>query len=372
MKLYHKTLSVLTVIAACALASGSCTGGKKGDSDAGKKEEIPGVKVQEVYERDVPQIFTYTAETEADKVNNISSSMPLRIKSILVEEGQRVGKGESVVVLDDVNTTTYTLQVENAQAQLENAKAQYANVKLDYDRAVRLFEIGGGTRQQVDQMHTQLISAQNGVTTASNSLASARRALSNARENSVLTSPVSGVVTARNYDPGDMTSTMPILTVSQINPMKIIINMSETEYPLVHTGMGATVKLDTYGDEEFSGTVSKIVPTVDPATRTFAVEITLPNPDSRLLPGMFARVELNLGEEKHVVVPDLAVVKQQGSGNQYVYLLKPDGTVEYVKVELGQRIGASYEVLSGVPTGSKVVISGQNALSNGKKVRVTN
>ncbi len=345
----------------------SC-GGEKKSSDK-SAEEKPIVKIEEVFEREVPQLFTYTAETEADKINNISSSTPLRIKSILVEEGERVSKGQRLVIMDDVNTTTYQLQVDNAKAQLDNAEAQLANVKLDYDRAVQLFKIGGGTRQQVDQMHTQLVSAQNGVVTARNSLASAKRALANASENSVLTSPVSGVITARNYDPGDMTGSLPILTVSQVQPIKTVINVSETEYSLVHTGMPAKVTFDTYGDEVFQGTITKILPTVDPSTRTFAVEIDIPNGDSRILPGMFARVELNLGTQRHVVVPDRAVVKQQGSGNQYVYVYS-DGKVSYNKVELGQRIGDSYELLSGVPSGAQVVISGQNALANGKEVQV--
>lgn len=367
MRASTTTLRALTGIAVACMALTSCGGDKKTTEKTA--EEKPVVKIEEVFERDVPQVFTYTAETEADKINNISSSTPLRIKSILVEEGQRVSKGQSLVILDDVNTTTYQLQVDNAKAQVDNAEAQLANVKLDYDRAVQLFKIGGGTRQQVDQMHTQLVSAQNGVVTARNSLASAKRALANASENSVLTSPVAGVVTARNYDPGDMTGSLPILTVSQVQPMKTVINVSETEYSRIHTGMPARVMFDTYGNEIFHGTVSKILPTVDPSTRTFAVEIDIPNSDSRILPGMFARVELDLGTQRHVVVPDRAVVKQQGSGNQYVYVYA-DGKVSYNKVEIGQRIGDSYELLSGVPSGAKVVITGQNALSNGKEVKV--
>lgn len=369
MQAYQITLRAFALAAIVCMALTSCGGKDKADKDKAGKEEKPVVKIQQVFESEVPQIFTYTAQTEADKINNISAAAPLRIKSILVDEGQRVSRGQSLVVLDDVNTTTYQLQVDNAKAAVENAKAQYANVKLDYDRAVQLFKIGGGTRQQVDQMQTQLITAQNNVTTAQNSLASARRALANASENSVLTSPVSGVVTARNYDPGDMTSALPILTVSQVQPMKIVINVSETEYSLIKTGMAANVTFDTYGSELFNGTISKILPTVDPATRTFAVEITIPNSDSRILPGMFARVELNLGTQRHVVVPDRAVVKQQGSGNQYVYVYK-DGKVSFNKVELGQRIGNSYELLSGVASGDEVVISGQNALANGREVQV--
>ncbi len=353
MTLKHLGIS----IAALAMLT-ACSGEKK-DEKKQQKEEIPTVKVETVQTRNVEQQFTYTATTEAEKVNNISSSMPLRIERILVDEGQNVAAGQQVVILDDVNTTSYELQVSTAEAQLRN-------VQVEYNRAQELLRIGGGTKQQVDQLALQLA-------TARNSVASAKRALSNARENRVLTSPVSGVVTARNYDPGDMTASLPILTVAQVRPIKIVINVSETEYALVHTGMKANMTFDTYGNEEFTGTITKIMPTVDPATRTFGVEITLPNSDNRVLPGMFGRVTLTLGEANHVVVPDLAVVKQQGAGDKYVYIYDPQtSTVKFCKVELGQRLGASYEVLSGVEPGSQVVISNQSGLADGKKVKLLN
>lgn len=348
-----KTLiaSPLSLLLLCGCSSGADS---KKDT-ANEQEELPLVKVETVYEKEVDNLATYTATTEADKINNISSSAPLRIKSILVDEGQWVGQGQKVVVLDDVNATTYQLQVANAEASLKN-------IQTEYNRALELFNIGGGTKQAVDQMETQLINARNAV-------ANAKRALRNAQENTVLTSPVNGVVTARNYDPGDMTGALPVLTVAQVQPVKILINVSESEYSLIHKGMNASVKFDTYGEEEFIGTVSKIMPTVDSQTRTFGVEITVANPNNRILPGMFARVTLNLGTALHVVVPDRAIVKQQGSGDRYVYVYS-NGTVSFHKVELGRRIGSDYELLSGVESGAQVVISGQNALADGKKVKL--
>lgn len=317
---------------------------------------MPTVKVETVEARDVDQLGTYTASVEAQIVNNISANAPNRIKQILVDEGQNVAAGQKVVILDDVNTFSYETQVNNAKANLEN-------VQLNYNRAVELLKIGGGTQQNVDAMQIQL-------TNAKNSLAQAERALKNARENTVLTSPISGVVTARNYDPGDMTGNLPIITVSRVQPVKIVINVTESELPKVKKGMPALIKFDTYGDEEFKGTVSTVMPTVDPQTRTFGVEITMPNADNRVLPGMFGRVTLNLGTRNRVVIPDKAVVKQQGSGNQYVYVLNADGTVSYNKVELGQRLGDEYEIISGVDAGSRVVINGQSKLANGIKVNI--
>ncbi|MDE6682596.1 MAG: efflux RND transporter periplasmic adaptor subunit, partial [Muribaculaceae bacterium] len=180
---------------------------------------------------------------------------------------------------------------------------------------------------------------------------------------------ISGVVTARNYDPGDMTGALPILTIAVVQSGNIVINVTESELSHVKRGMEANITFDTYGDEVFKGTVTMVAPTVDPSSRTFGVEITSANSDSRILPGMFGRATLNLGTQNRVVVPDKAVVKQQGSGDHYVYVYNPaNQTVSYNKVELGQRLGAEYELLSGVEPGSEVVVSGQNRLANGRKV----
>ena len=343
-------------LSALTLMAGACSSEEKQTEKKQVEEKIPVVNVETVESRVVDQLAVYTATVQPEIVNNISANMQNRIKAIYVDEGQRVGAGQKVALLDDVNTFNYETQVNNAQANLQN-------VQVNYNRAVELLKIGGGTKQQVDNMEIQLVNAKN-------QLAQAQRALRNARENTVLTSPISGVVTARNYDPGDMTGNLPIVTVARIQPVKIVINVSESELPKVHRGMSAGVKFDTYGDEQFNGTVTTVMPTIDEQSRTFGVEIRLPNGDGRVLPGMFGRVTLNLGKENRVVVPDKAVVKQQGSGNQYVYVYNSDGTVSYNQVQLGQRLGNEYELISGVESGSRVVTTGQAKLANGKKVKL--
>lgn len=356
MKITNNVKACLFTMAATGMLMASCS---KGDSAAKgaqeEQDEAPLVKIEKVYETEVMQKGVYTSTVEADLINNISSNMANRIKEIYVDDGMQVSKGQKLVVMDDVNIVNYETQVANAKANLDNVQA-------NYNRALELYKIGGGTKQNVDAMETQLITAQN-------SLASAERTLRNARENTVLTAPMSGVVTARNYDPGDMTGAMPILTIAKIHPVKVVCNISESEYSKVKKGMIVDCTFDTYGDEVFKGTVSMVSPTIDTSSRTFGIEITVPNNDSKILPGMFGRVTFNFGEERHVVVPDQAVVKQPGSGNQYVYVYK-DGKVSYNKVELGQRIGTAYEILSGVADGDEVVTSGQSKLANGMEVRV--
>lgn len=336
-----RTHSLVSSLVFAAIISG-CSNSQSGDTQANTEVQLPKVKIENVHRQQVEQLEEYTATVEAFKTNNISSSSPNRIKQILVDVGSHVAKGQKVVVLDDVN-------IEQLRVRLENAEREY-------NRAVKLLEIGGGTQQSVDQLKTELDAS--------------RRQYRNLMENTVLVSPVAGVVTARNYDPGDMTGSLPILTIEQVNPVKVMVNVSEADFPKVHKGMKVSIKLDVYPDEEFTGTVYLIHPSVDSSTRTFTVEITIDNKDNKVLPGMFARVTFNYGTRDNVVVPDRAVVKQSGSGNKYVYVLNADSTVSYNRVELGRRIDNTYELLSGVDDGSNVVVSGQTRLANGAKVSV--
>lgn len=347
------SFSSFAFLASSLFVISGCSQKNKGNEE--EKVEKPVVQVATVREQEVADNITLTTSIEADKINNITSASPNRIKQILVDEGTLVARGQKLVIMDDVNTDSYQLQVENAKANLKN-------IEINYNRAVELLKIGGGTKQQVDQMELQLINARN-------ALASAERTLRNMSENTVLVSPVNGVVTARNYDPGDMTGGLPILTVGTITPVKAIVNVNESDFSKIHKGMKAGIALQAYPDSEFTGTVTMISPTVDAASRTFGLEITIPNPDNKILPGMFGRVTLNLGEALHPVVSDKAVEKQRGSGNHYVYIYK-DGKIRLSMVTLGRRIGNIYEIISGVNPGDQVVVSQKAKLSDGMEVEL--
>ncbi|MDE6654716.1 MAG: efflux RND transporter periplasmic adaptor subunit [Muribaculaceae bacterium] len=328
-------------LAACAVG---CSGQEKSADTETVAEEtvlLP-VEVSVASRQDVPQMKSYTATVEAENTNNIASSMPNRIKTITVDVGDHVRKGQTVATLDRSNITQLKLSLDNAQRE--------------YDRAVKLLQIGSGTQQQVDQLKTQLDATQS--------------QYDNMLENTVLVSPISGVVTARNYDPGDMTGQLPIVTVGQITPsVKVMINITENDFTKVKTGLPVEVTFDAFPEEVFKGKISRIYPTVDPNTRTFQTEILINNPQGQVLPGMFARVSMDLGSQQHVVVPDLAVVKQTGSGNKYVYVYS-NGKVTFTQIELGQRLGDSYELLSGIQDGDTVVVAGQSRLIDGAQVEV--
>lgn len=323
-----------------ALVLGACT--KKQDAKTATTDVKPKVKIAVVETRDVPQDMEFTATVEPEVKNNIAPSSPGRIRKIFVEVGARVSKGQKLAQMDN--------------AMLSNSEVQIENLRRVYKRVSGLFAVGGASQQELDNAKLQLDVAETN--------------LKNLGENTFLLSPINGIITARNYDEGDMYSgQMPIMTVMQISPVQLKINVSESYYSKVKTGMPVDVKVEVFGNETFNGKVNLIYPTIDERSRTFGVEVKLNNNNGKVRPGMFARVKMNFGSMKHVVVPDMAIIKQSGSGERFVYVFA-NGKVNYRKVELGQRIGSEYELISGVENGEQVVLSGQSKLNDNMEVEI--
>ena len=161
-----------------------------------------------------------------------------------------------------------------------------------------------------------------------------------------------------------------MITVEQIKPVKLLVAISESEYTKVKKGDSVEITADAVPGKTFYGKVDKIYPTIDAATRTFTAEVVVDNNYSTLRPGMFARVTVDFGSNFNVVIPDVAVVKQQGSGERFVYVLNADGTVTYQEIVLGRRMGTEYEVLEGLSDGAKIVTGGMIRLKDGIKVTV--
>ena len=339
MKTMFKSLLVVVAMAAVAC------GGAEDKSAAQAEVKLPKIEVEKAVARDVVQQVIFTGSVEAEVVNNIAPQSPRRITDIRVDVGDHVSKGDVLVSLE--NTA------------LSQAKAQMDNAKLEYERTNELYEFGGASKSEWDARRLQYEVA--------------KSAYENLLENTTLVAPISGIVSARNYDKGDMTGGSPVLVIEQIRPVKIMINVSEALFSKIRKGMKVYVTLDAYGEEQFAGSIARIYPTINNATRTFPVEVSVPNRDERVRPGMFARVTLPFGKAKRVVVEDRAINKLMGSGDRYVYIFDAaTSTVRYSKVELGRHMGTEYEIISGIKAGEAVVVKGQLALTNGAQAEVVN
>lgn len=340
----------IRIIGAAALvfavtACGSNAGKDAQNAQTAETEEIelPKVSVAEAVVKTVPQNAVYTSTVQANIVNNIAPQSASRIKKINVEVGDFVSKGQILAEMDVANLESVRLQMVNDSTELERIKG--------------LYEVGAVSKSDLDAMQL--------------SFNVRKTSYENLKENTILRAPISGVITARNYDNGDMYSMQqPLYTVQQITPVKLLVGVSEVQYTKVRKGDTVVITADALPGESFKGTIDRVYPTIDPATHTFNVEVKVSNANRRLRPGMYARVVVNFGNEEGVVIPDQAVVRQVGSGDKFVYVLNADNTVAYKKVVLGTRMGTKYEVLEGVSEGDKVVINGQLRLKDGVEVEV--
>lgn len=305
---------------------------------------LPKVKVQGVRMDNVQQQVVYTANLEAYVKNNIAPQQPRRIKKLYVEVGDHVRQGQLLVQLDD--------------SFLTQAAAQLDNSRKEWERARDLYEVGGTSRSELDSRTM--------------SYEVAKSSYENMVENTRLVAPCAGVISARNYDNGDMIGQSPVYVLDQIDRVKIRFSASEQYTSVFRKGMKIPFTLDAFPGEQFTGVVSRFNPTVDPATHSFQVELTYANPREKVRPGMFARVIVPLGKKRNIICPDRAVQKLMGSGDRFVYVLEEDGTVRYSKVTLGRRMDDTYEILDGLADGDIVVIEGQAALKSGCKVEVVN
>lgn len=317
--------------------------------NAGKKQDqtvaqgTPVVSVAVASKQNVPQTSVYSATVSANVINNIASQSAGRIQKLNVDVGDFVSAGQVLAEMDRV--------------QLDQAALRLSNQETELNRVKGLLEAGGISQSDYDALNL--------------SYKVAKSAYNNLLENTILRAPVSGVVTARNYDRGDMyTMASPIYTVQQITPVKILVAVSETDYTKVKRGDSVTITADAIPGKEFSGSIVRLYPVMDPSSHTFNVEVSVKNTGRELRPGMYARVSVNFGDNVSIVIPDSALGKQQGSGDKIVYLLKEDGTVDIKVVAPGRHFDGKYEILSGINEGDKVVTNGQTSLRSGDKVEV--
>lgn len=358
-KLKDKIMKNFKLISAAAgiiiLITGCMSEKNKGAAITGEDSagQVPVIKVTELKPVTIARSVDFTATVLPFDEVNMSPSTPGRIDRIFVEVGDRVRKGDNLFLMD--------------RTQLIQARIQLASLEKDLARLDTLLRAGSARQQQYDQLKTQYELMKSNV--------------SYLDENTLLEAPFSGVITGRYFEEGEMYSGAPtaasggksaIVTLMQINPVKLTINVSEQYFTLVKKGMPVRISSDVYKNQLFTGTISLVYPTVNPLTRSFQTEIEIPNKDEKLRPGMFVRVSLDLEKIETFAVPASTVLIQEGTNIRYVFVEK-DGMVSRVEVIPGKRYDDMVEIISeSLVTGDRIVVQGQARLTSGDKVKVVN
>lgn len=326
----------------------SCGGtGQEESQEQPAEEQVVVVETQIIQTQTLPQQISYSGNIEAWETAFISGQSGIRINRVYVEEGDRVNKGQLLATMD--------------ATQLNQAQIQLNLVKRQVERLDTLYKIGSVSGQQFDQAQTDY---QNALST-----------YQNLAQNTRLTANFSGVITGKHFTAGEVfvpsADAPAILTLMQVEPVKVIINVAESYFGRIKEGMQAIVKSDVYPDKEFTGTVYRKSPTIERSSRTFETEIRVANKERLLRPGMFARVTLDLGEVEGIYVPAPAVINQPGTTNQYVFVKNGD-RVERVSVETGNRYQDLIRVASGLEAGQTIITEGMAKLNQGTLVRAVN
>ena len=350
MNTINFTKYVAMIVIAGLVLSACSPGGADGESASNNGRTVEPVRVLEIGLGDVARSITHTAHLQAYREVHLASSTPGRIQRVLVEPGQHVAAGQVVVEMD--------------QTQLHQARVQLQSLQTDYRRMDTLRRVGSISQQQYDQMKTQYELAQSN--------------LAFLEENTSLVAPFSARVSGKYYENGEMFSGAPntpagkaaIISLVQISQMKAVVHVAERHYTFIQPDMHVKIRADVFPDTIFAGRVSRVYPVIDPLTRTFKVELSIPNQGEKLRPGMFARATMELDQVQAFLVPSLAVLKLQGSNDRYVFL-EDNGRARRVVVELGDRFDDMVELISDdIHEGDRLIIAGQARLLDGMEVTV--
>lgn len=349
----NRILTIATVAGLAIMVS--CSQGEPkeklqtGETSQAKKEMV---RVMELQMQTVARSIEYPATLTAYDEVHLAPASPGRIEGIFAEVGDRVVKGAPLVQMD--------------RTQLHQAEIQLKNLETDFARLDTLAKYGSIAQQPYDQMKTQLDITKSNVEFL--------------KENTRLLAPFNGIISGRYFEPGEMYSGAPntqagkaaVLSIVQIDRLKAIVALSEKYFPQVKNGMEATVGIDIYPNQAFTGRVERVHPTIDPSNRTFNVEIIINNREGLLRPGMFSRITFDLDKEEAILLPSMAVLKMQGSNDRYLFVEK-NGVAKRISVTIGKRYDDDIEVFSdSLHPGDHIIIAGQSRLLDGIPVEVKN
>jgi membrane fusion protein (multidrug efflux system) len=283
----------------------------------------------------------------ANESVDVTAKVSNLVTAVRFAEGQQVAQGSVLVELDGAQ----------ARADLAIAEAALAESRSQYARSRELYATRALSEAQLEQIEATLKANEARVVSARSRLG-----------DTVIRAPFAGRVGLRRVSVGSLVNPGAVITtLDDTRTIKLDFTIPETFLAEVTPGLGITANSVAYPDHNFSGKVASIDSRVDPSTRSVTVRALVPNPEGVLKPGMFLTVRLTRGERDALVIPEEAVVPEQG--DVFVFVVK-DGRAEKRLIHTGQRLVGSVQVTDGLAAGEVVVTEGTQKLRDGAEVRV--
>jgi len=307
-----------------------------------QEERVEQVRTTVLQPREIEREISVSTNLQGYLTQNVAPSLTGKIEHIYREVGDHVGAGADLVRMD--------------QTQYKTTKISLSNLEIEKNRITQLLKTGSATQQQYDQIIAQYNSTKEQVDFL--------------QINTYVKAPFAGVISAKNYEDGELYSGQPILVLTQIDKLKALVAIPETYFPLFKAGMKLTLTSEIYPNQVFPATVEVVYPTIDASSHTFQVKIVIPNGKSLLRPGMYVTTSIGLGKAKTIVAPYQAVEKLVGANDRYVFI-NENGRAKRVSVTLGQRFDQEIEIIAPeIVPGVEMVTTGQHKLVDGVKINV--
>lgn len=368
-------ISRMTAGAALALALTGCSGKEHeaGNRQAEPAAVVTGITVETVKSGNLPETQEIAGTVRARTSAVVSTRIPGTVSVLRVREGDRVRKGQLLAQLDaqenQATAAVASAGIDEARRGLDETLSRKRLADTTFERYQRLFNEQAVSRQEFDVKQTERDLAVQGVARAEARLRQSQagaRAAGTMADYTRIVAPISGIITTKQADLGaTVFPAQPLMTIEDEGSYQLELAIPENIAATVKPGTPVQVTLDALGSS-FAAKIAEIVPSADPASRTFTAKINLGQ--KGLKSGMFGRGVISLGSSVNgMLVTRKAIVERDALTS--VWVVDKENMARMRLVKVGKTVGDKAEILSGLSDGEQVVVSGVEKVSEGSRVK---
>jgi len=327
-------------------------------------EQNTPVEVMEITKGPIIKTDVYSGQVQPNQKVVVNTNSSGEVVKVNFDIGDKVSKGDILFIMDNRDILN---QEASTQSQLTSAIATFDYAEENLENMRILYDEGAVSKQQYDQTKTAYEQAKASKELLEIQLRNAKEDL----EDTVVRSPIDGIVSERNIQAGEMLGVgLQPFTILSVDTVYVDVSVPETLINRIRTKKEVEVRVEAAQEKPFKGTIARMSPISDQTTHTYPIRIEIRNEQQKIKPGMFAEAVFEIEKrESVVIVPRTALVK---SGEQWHAFIVEENIARKVPLQIGLDEGITLEVKEGLKEGQKLIIKGKEYVSDGEIVKIVN